>query len=132
MVEFNKHLWSSNNKISSIPYRGVAQLVARLLWEQDAAGSNPVTPTKSNLICRIAFFMRQKQAPALGEVASASGGRRSERNEAQRSKYDKKIYLRGQISGTARGGEAGDAAGSNPVTPTRKKIIRKNSLFSTK
>ena len=24
---------------------GVAQLVARLLWEQDAAGSNPVTRT---------------------------------------------------------------------------------------
>ena len=28
-------------------HRGVAQLVARLLWEQDAAGSNPVTPTKN-------------------------------------------------------------------------------------
>ena len=26
--------------------RGVAQLVARLLWEQDVAGSNPVTSTK--------------------------------------------------------------------------------------
>ena len=26
-------------------YPGVAQLVARLLWEQDAAGSNPVTRT---------------------------------------------------------------------------------------
>ena len=26
-------------------YRGVAQMVARLLWEQDAAGSTPVTPT---------------------------------------------------------------------------------------
>ena len=28
-------------------YRGVAQLVARLLWEQDVGGSNPFTPTKS-------------------------------------------------------------------------------------
>ena len=26
-------------------HRGVAQLVARLLWEQNAAGSSPVTPT---------------------------------------------------------------------------------------
>lgn len=26
-------------------FPGVAQLVARLLWEQDAAGSNPVTRT---------------------------------------------------------------------------------------
>ena len=31
------------NKITKYP--GVAQLVARLLWEQDAAGSNPVTRT---------------------------------------------------------------------------------------
>ena len=29
-----------------ILYRDVAQLVARLLWEQDVAGSNPVIPTK--------------------------------------------------------------------------------------
>ena len=28
--------------------RGVAQLVARLLWEQDAAGSSPVTSTRFN------------------------------------------------------------------------------------
>ena len=26
-------------------YRGVAQLVARDVWDVDAAGSNPVTPT---------------------------------------------------------------------------------------
>ena len=26
--------------------RDVAQMVARLLWEQDVAGSNPVIPTK--------------------------------------------------------------------------------------
>ena len=31
----------------SFVYPGVAQLVARLLWEQDVAGSNPVTPTKN-------------------------------------------------------------------------------------
>ena len=30
-------------------FRGVAQLVARLLWEQDAAGSSPVTPTISSV-----------------------------------------------------------------------------------
>ena len=38
-----------------IKNRGVAQLVARLLWEQDAAGSSPVTSTKgkplNNAIC---------------------------------------------------------------------------------
>ena len=33
-----------NNRVVFL--RGVAQLVARLLWEQDAAGSSPVTPTK--------------------------------------------------------------------------------------
>ena len=31
-------------------YPGVAQLVARLLWEQDAAGSNPVTRTIRSII----------------------------------------------------------------------------------
>ena len=29
----------------TISYRGVAQLVARLLWEQEARGSSPRTPT---------------------------------------------------------------------------------------
>ena len=35
---------------ASDKYRGVAQLVARLLWEQDAAGSNPVTPTSPSVL----------------------------------------------------------------------------------
>ena len=30
----------------TISYRGVAQLVARLLWEQEARGSSPRTPTR--------------------------------------------------------------------------------------
>ena len=34
---------------STAKKRGVAQLVARLLWEQDAAGSSPVTPTISSV-----------------------------------------------------------------------------------
>ena len=39
----------SNNFISFITYRGVAQLVARDIWDVDAAGSNPVTPTISSI-----------------------------------------------------------------------------------
>ena len=34
---------------NSIQNRGVAQLVERVLWEHQAAGSNPVTPTKKPL-----------------------------------------------------------------------------------
>ena len=30
-------------------FRGVAQLVAHLVWDQGVAGSNPVTPTKKTL-----------------------------------------------------------------------------------
>ena len=32
-----------------ITHRGVAQLVARDVWDVDAAGSNPVTPTISSV-----------------------------------------------------------------------------------
>ena len=34
------------NTFRKMKYRGVAQLVARDVWDVDAAGSNPVTPTK--------------------------------------------------------------------------------------
>ena len=52
-------------KISSVQFqnlilRDVAQLVARLLWEQDVAGSNPVIPTKNPvqaLAVWIGFFL---------------------------------------------------------------------------
>ena len=41
-----------------IKFRGVAQLVARLLWEQDAAGSSPVTPTKKAKKSYLVGFLR--------------------------------------------------------------------------
>ena len=33
-----------------LSYRGVAQLVARLLWEQEAEGSSPFTPTRNYML----------------------------------------------------------------------------------
>ncbi len=39
---------------TTISYRGVAQLVARLLWEQEARGSSPRTPTK---FCRKTAYL---------------------------------------------------------------------------
>ena len=41
-----KHRTQIEKQLKLNKYRGVAQMVARLLWEQDAAGSTPVTPTK--------------------------------------------------------------------------------------
>ena len=32
-------------QVSKMQFRGVAQLVAHLVWDQGVAGSNPVTPT---------------------------------------------------------------------------------------
>ena len=40
-------MFRQNNKVKNQIYRGVAQLVARLLWEQDAGGSSPFTPTNA-------------------------------------------------------------------------------------
>ena len=44
--------------VKSNSYRGVAQLVARDVWDVDAAGSNPVTPTK---ITDLTSFLRSNR-----------------------------------------------------------------------
>ncbi len=44
---FDQNFGNSSKKFTI--FRGVAQLVARLPWEQDAAGSSPVTPTISSV-----------------------------------------------------------------------------------
>ena len=40
------HLRKNRKKSIFYILRDVAQLVARVLWEHDVAGSNPVIPTK--------------------------------------------------------------------------------------
>ena len=56
--------------------RGVAQLVARVLWEHDAAGSSPVTPTNKSSGCMFTAFVflgivqsNTRASRALGEQA---------------------------------------------------------------
>ena len=49
-------------------HRGVAQLVARVLWEHDAAGSSPVTPTTGSAGSKIkgagtAFYILTRMLP---------------------------------------------------------------------
>ena len=62
-------------------YPGVAQLVARLLWEQDAAGSNPVTRTTSEqAVYRLLrlFLQKSERAHAAAppfQIPTASLGR---------------------------------------------------------
>ena len=43
------HLRKNRKNSIFFTLRGVAQLVARDVWDVDAAGSNPVTPTNSGI-----------------------------------------------------------------------------------
>ena len=45
-VDNDENSWSNIKVRKFNKKRGVAQLVARVLWEHDAAGSSPVTSTK--------------------------------------------------------------------------------------
>ena len=45
------HLRKNRKNSIFFTLRGVAQLVARDVWDVDAAGSNPVTPTKICALC---------------------------------------------------------------------------------
>ncbi len=88
-------------------FRGVAQLVARLLWEQDAAGSSPVTPTKktgrpSRTPC---LFVRSTCEP--GDAVAAGSHVASKASQARLDS------LRADILGFAQ----------NPVTHGIKKGI---------
>ena len=81
-------------------YPGVAQLVARLLWEQDAAGSNPVTRTTAKKTVHwdglfavlvgfapvaFCFYAGARARRFGGEPSSAAGGRRRTMVRASRS-----------------------------------------------
>ena len=79
-------------------YPGVAQLVARLVRDQEAVGSNPVTRTKNGRVTFVAlpFFILNKDEPTASSFQSS----------AVRS------YLRSCMT-----------VGSNPVTRTKKPKI---------
>ena len=46
-------VWDVESKSPVLEFRDVAQLVARLVWDQDVAGSNPVIPTKIAVLIAI-------------------------------------------------------------------------------
>ena len=56
----------SLKKYNKMIYRGVAQLVARLLWEQDAVGSSPVTSTMLNEV-RFSNIFVEKRTSSFSE-----------------------------------------------------------------
>ena len=54
MRTFAPHL--KITEVSNRCFRGVAQLVAFLVWDQAVAGSSPVTPTKIHQFTRLMDF----------------------------------------------------------------------------
>ena len=98
-------------------------MVARLLWEQDAGGSSPFTPTKQKRMPCASFFVcliesiqalgvcEQSRCLLWAMKPSTSGGRLSEAELAQRSKKTRSGESPMAFSGSARGGEAEDAFG---------------------
>ena len=71
--------------------RGVAQLVARLVWDQDAAGSSPVTSTKREgnpfglpflfIVCDVLLEPGSRRGPRKAQSeARALWGKEERRN----------------------------------------------------
>ena len=54
--------------ILNITSRAVAQLVARLVWDQDVAGSNPVCPIHNTFSFEKVFFFNKKSARVSGQT----------------------------------------------------------------
>ena len=63
--------WCESPEQIKTVIRGVAQLVAHLVWDQGVAGSNPVTPTKENSLKKLREFfvcIHLKKASKDGKV----------------------------------------------------------------
>ncbi len=72
-----------------LKYRGMEQSVARRAHNPKVVGSSPSPATTKRHPKGCLFYLsnyENEERSSLGEVASASGGRRSEQNEAQWSK----------------------------------------------
>ena len=97
-------------------YRDVAQLVARLVWDQDAAGSNPVISTIEKG-CRTGTLFSMPE-------------RIGSRNAAATCVPDERLRNRAGKCRRFRGAETQQA--SNPVISTIEKGCRTGVLFSQK
>ena len=57
-----------------LPYPGVAQLVARVVWDHQAAGSNPVTRTTSEQSSLCSVFLALAEELTAQKAAHYAGG----------------------------------------------------------
>ncbi len=91
-------------------------MVARLLWEQDAAGSSPVTSTKECTL-RYTPFLYKKQALALGYSSERALWAIQRRGDSCSGRQAATEWSRCRVPQSGAFGE--DAAGSSPVTSTK-------------
>ena len=67
-----EYIYKLNQKLHKI-FGTWLSLVERLLWEQDAAGSNPVVPTTETqfVLGLFSFISCEQSRPALGIITEA-------------------------------------------------------------
>lgn len=96
---FSGHRRIGIGRVSSVSHRGVAQLVARLLWEQEAVGSSPAAPTMnaSALRRRVCVFCKKNPRRFRG-----SNGRRFRPRRRARSRSARRACARGRTCRASR------------------------------
>ena len=66
-------------RVSEGNYRGVAQLVERLVWDQDVVGSSPATPTTESNLLRLRSYVFSSVCTTKSSNKPISPGRPKDR-----------------------------------------------------